>query len=163
MSKRGQSWDGFEWYLSGNMCKIGEQKWENKNGLPTVATVSSLPWVKTTTRCLFVLSLGRFWVFFAISAMSSVCGVKKKKTPDQYWVSMLSRMKALYGDQFLRSSSKITSVTERGQRFPILADGSSDNKTRWAMKPLQKRSIGALNGVSMQLWESCKILECHIP
>lgn len=49
------------------------KKTENKNCLPTVATVSSLPWVKTTTRCLFVLSLGRFWVFFAISAMSSVC------------------------------------------------------------------------------------------
>lgn len=84
MSKRGQSWDGFEWYLSGNMCKIGEQKWENKNGLPTVATVSSLPWVKTTTRCLFVLSLGRFWVFFAISAMSSVCGVNTRPVLGEY-------------------------------------------------------------------------------
>lgn len=41
--------------------------------LPTVATVSSLPWVKTTTRCLFLFTLGRFWALLAISAMSSVC------------------------------------------------------------------------------------------
>lgn len=51
---------------------------QKKAGLPTVATVSSLPWVKTTTRCLFVFALGRFWVSLAISAMSSVCRKKKK-------------------------------------------------------------------------------------
>lgn len=56
---------------------------QKKTSLPTVATVSSLPWVKTTTRCLFVFALGRVWVFLAISAMSSVCEneqVKQIKT-----------------------------------------------------------------------------------
>lgn len=53
---------------------------QKKTGLPTVATVSSLPWVKTTTRCLFVFALGRVWVFLAISAMSSVCQKGTSKT-----------------------------------------------------------------------------------
>lgn len=44
-----------------------------RRGLPTVATVSSLPCVKTTTLRRSALSLGRFRVFLAISAMSSVC------------------------------------------------------------------------------------------
>lgn len=57
---------------------------QKKAGLPTVATVSSLPWVKTTSRCLFVFTLGRFWVFLAISAMSSVCKEKKNDQCDQF-------------------------------------------------------------------------------
>lgn len=44
-----------------------------KNHAPTVATVSSLPWVNTTILCLFLFTLGRHWTFRAISAISSVC------------------------------------------------------------------------------------------
>lgn len=54
-------------------------------------------------------------------------------------------------------------MTERGPTLLNLADGSSANETRWAMKPLPERSIGVLNDVSMYLQDSCKKLECHIP
>ena len=47
--------------------------WGGGVSVPTVATVSSLPWVKTTTLCLFLLTLGRLWACLATSAMSSVC------------------------------------------------------------------------------------------
>lgn len=88
---------------------------QKKAGLPTVATVSSLPWVKTTTRCLFVFALGRFWVFLAISAMSSVCRKKKKK--DQF-----SGPKCL---RFIKNQNKKSILIEGCQCFVWLADESN--------------------------------------
>lgn len=45
---------------------------EKQKILLMAMVVSSFPWVKTTTRCLFVLTLGKAWAFLAISLMSLV-------------------------------------------------------------------------------------------
>lgn len=65
--------------------------------------------------------------------------VLKKKTKQNNWVmSVLTWMKTSWGPECERFNHG-SSATEKGHNFPIPADGSSDNESRWHKKPFGGR------------------------